>query len=228
LRFEHGLLPTDQTTGEISYAFIHGNWSLDNSRKDSRWCGVNNEITILQETGCYADFTMPSAPSSCQTKIKNSIYYAIDDPVKPKSHDTGSVSRVLMSQEGLLMVQGVLDARISKSRVKIENSEITFNNYVTVQRMNSWLNCGIAVAGRPDWHFIKLHAHGTQDKTMLRLFEKGNLGELFAGMEKKCSERGAQLHYVSARQMVNVIHALESGVDKWSPDLLDFRYRLED
>ena len=45
--------------GSRKYAFIHGDWSLDNSA-GSEICGVNDEITILKETGCYADFTFPS------------------------------------------------------------------------------------------------------------------------------------------------------------------------
>ncbi len=61
LHSRHGLLSTDDR-GQIRYGFIHGNWALDNSDPDGRWCGVNNELTILRETGCYADFTMPAAP----------------------------------------------------------------------------------------------------------------------------------------------------------------------
>src|SRR4029078_10711953 len=84
----HGLLSRDRATGELAYGFIHGNWALENSRPDGRWCGVNNELDILRETGCYADFTMPSAPDPAQTRKINSIYYAVDDPARPKSHDT--------------------------------------------------------------------------------------------------------------------------------------------
>ena len=80
--------------GRLEYGFIHGNWALDNSRSDGRWCGVNNELTVLRETGCYADFTMPSAPSETQTRTINSIYYAIDDPHHPKSHDRGIAAQV--------------------------------------------------------------------------------------------------------------------------------------
>jgi hypothetical protein len=83
LHHEHGLLERDGD-GRISYGFIHGNWALDNSRPDGRWCGVNNELSVLMETGCYADFTMPSAPAPCQTSTINSIYYAQDDPAAPK------------------------------------------------------------------------------------------------------------------------------------------------
>ena len=44
---------------------------------------------MLRVAGCYADFTLPSAPSETQTRKINSLYYAVDDPAAPKSHDTG-------------------------------------------------------------------------------------------------------------------------------------------
>ena len=68
----HGLLSRDRYTGEVGYGFIHGNWALDNSRPDGRMCGVDNELDVLRETGCYADFTLPSAPSPTQTRKINS------------------------------------------------------------------------------------------------------------------------------------------------------------
>jgi hypothetical protein len=58
----HGLLR--KQAGKIVFGFIHGNWALDNSLPDGRWCGLNNEITLLRDLGCYADFTLPSAPSA--------------------------------------------------------------------------------------------------------------------------------------------------------------------
>jgi hypothetical protein len=78
LHDQHGLWRKD-AAGRRQYAFIHGNWALDNSRLDGRWCGVNNELSVLIETGCYADMAMPSAPSACQNSTINSIYYATDD-----------------------------------------------------------------------------------------------------------------------------------------------------
>ena len=36
LHCRHGLLRRDET-GQVVYAFIHGNWALDNSRPDGRW-----------------------------------------------------------------------------------------------------------------------------------------------------------------------------------------------
>ena len=95
LHREHGFLHTGADAGgEPRYGFIHGNWCLDNSRPDGRYCGVNDEIDILRETGCYADFTLPAAPSPAQTTTVNSIYYAVDDPLRPKSHDRGTAAAV--------------------------------------------------------------------------------------------------------------------------------------
>ena len=77
LRERHGLLGSD-AAGNPVYAFIHGNWALCNSRPDGDWCGVNDELGILSSTGCYADLTMPSAPSPTQSRMVNAIYRASD------------------------------------------------------------------------------------------------------------------------------------------------------
>ena len=85
---QHGALAKSEFTGKSVFGFIHGDWALDNSCQDGRCCGINNELVILREMGCYADFTLPSAPSDTQTSKINSIYYAKDDINKPKSHNT--------------------------------------------------------------------------------------------------------------------------------------------
>ncbi len=59
--------------GPARYAFVHGNWALAESA-EGRFCGVDDEMQILAETGCYADFTLPSAPSSAQVSKINSLY----------------------------------------------------------------------------------------------------------------------------------------------------------
>src|SRR5205085_2137921 len=105
----HGLLARDRRTGAVQYGFVHGNWALDNSHPDRRWCGVNNELDVLRETGCYADFTLLSAPSPTQTRKTNSIYYAVDDPRRPKSHDWGvDVGAGPAPDRALMQIQGPL------------------------------------------------------------------------------------------------------------------------
>ena len=144
LHNEHGLLRPN-AEGRLEYGFIHGNWALDNSRADGRWCGVNNELTVLRETGCYADFTMPSAPSETQTRTINSIYYAFDDPHRPKSHDVGSKARVGQAppEEALLMVQGPLALDWSRKKhgflPRLENGDLHGLQPPTAKRLEFWM-----------------------------------------------------------------------------------------
>ena len=130
---KYGALVTSNSDPKHVYGFIHGNWSLDNSRRDGRWCGVNNELEILAETGCYADFTMPSAPSETQSKKVNSIYYALDDPDRPKSYNTGIDVEVNKKPSGdLMIIRGTLCLNWRRRKAfilpRIENSNVDSNN----------------------------------------------------------------------------------------------------
>jgi hypothetical protein len=62
---EHGLLARDDRD-QIRFGFVHGNWALNNSHPDGKHCGVVNELQVLLDWGCYADFTFPSAPDPTQ------------------------------------------------------------------------------------------------------------------------------------------------------------------
>jgi hypothetical protein len=169
LHDRHGLLRTDPETGRVVYGFIHGNWALCNSRPDGRWCGVDQELTVLHDTGCYADFTLPSAPSATQTRTINSIYYAHDSPGRCKSHDAGIAARTGVSPppDSLLMVQGplLLDWNQRKLGVLpgIENADIHAGRPATWDRLKLWLRARVHVSGRPDVVFVKLHTHGCKD-----------------------------------------------------------------
>ncbi len=147
----HGLLARRRDSGEVAYAFIHGNWALDNSRPDGRCCGVNDELDILRETGCYADFTMPSAPDRCQTRTINRIYYAVDDPKRPKSHDRGTpIGRGPAPDNSLLMIQGPLVLDWSRRKwglaPRLENGCIQGNQPPSASRLDLWLRARVQVA----------------------------------------------------------------------------------
>ncbi len=184
------------------YGFIHGNWALDNSRRDGRWCGVNNELQVLRETGCYADFTLPSAPSDCQTRTVNSIYYATDDPTRPKSHDTGPPVRVGGQATGdLMIVQGPL--ALNWGRRKIENADVAGYSPATPDRVALWMKQRISVVGKPDWVFVKVHTHGCQERNFGAVLD-GTLHEMLAKLPVK-------LQYVTAREVYNLVKAAEAG-----------------
>jgi hypothetical protein len=131
--------------------------------------GRPEELTVLRETGCYADFTLPSAPSDTQTRIINSIYYAHDIPGRCKSHDCGVQARAGSTSpaESLLMIQGplLLDWRQRKLGLLpgIENADIHAGRPATWERLQLWLQARIHVTGRPDVVFVKLHTHGCKD-----------------------------------------------------------------
>ena len=225
---QHGLLSTNKQSGEISYGFIHGNWALDNSRPDGRWCGVNNEITILQETGCYADFTLPSAPSDTQTRKVNSIYYAIDDPAKPKSHDWGLDAEVEKNREGLLMVQGPLSLNWRKMKFgmfpRIENSGLFGNNPPSKERVESWFDTGISVQGAPEHVFVKLYTHGTQESVMRMLFDDNGFQCMFDALKEFSVKCNTKMHFVSARELTNMVSAIIDGKCCSREQAVDYKF----
>jgi hypothetical protein len=212
----HGLLSRDRETGELAYGFIHGDWALNNARPDGRRCGVNNELAVLRETGCYADFTLPSAPSATQTRKINSIYYAWDVPGRPKSHDTGvDVGTRPAPPGGLLLVQGplVLAWRRRKWGIfpRLENACIQAGQPPSLGRLRDWLRARIQVPGRPDWFFVKLHTHGAGEENHAVL-----LGEPALRFHRELAEHARanphfHYHYVTAREMYNLVRAAEAG-----------------
>jgi hypothetical protein len=215
LNERHGLLRRNPSTGEIEYGFIHGNWALDNSRRDGICCGVNNELTVLRETGCYADFTLPSAPSDTQTRKINSIYYAVDDPLRPKSHDTGIDVRVGGGPSAdLLMVQGPLTLDWGRRLLpKIENGELSADHPPSPRRADLWVRRHIHVKGRPEWVFLKVHIHGANERNAAMLFG-GPLDRTLSHLESVYNDgRRYRLHYVTAREMYNIIKSAEAGME---------------
>ncbi len=214
----HDALPCDPQTGQPRWGFIHGNWALDNSHPSGIFCGVNNELTILREEGCYADFTLPAAPDPCQTSTINRIYYATDDPLKPKSHDRGERVRVGGHAVGdLMIIQGPLGLRWSSRKAgifpRIENGDVRTSCPPSVERIDAWVSTGIHVEGRPEWILVKVHTHGTQERDTDTV-----LGPLMDGafhhLESHYNDgREWKLHYVSARETYNIVKAAEAGLD---------------
>ena len=215
LHTRHSLLRKNDK-GEIVYGFIHGNWALDNSRPDGKWCGVNNELDILLETGCVYDMTMPSAPSDTQTSIINSIYFAREDG-KAKSHNHGTVAAVGHWMENqLLMIQGPLGLNWTSRKAgvlpKIETGELSNDAPPSEARLPIWEGAGVSVKGADNHIFIKLYTHGLQAKNSAMFFGEGGFDRLWTMLE--CAYRDNKdytLHYVTAWEMYGVIKSLISG-----------------
>ena len=203
LHDRHGLLRRDPATGQITYGFIHGNWALDNSRSDGRWCGVDNELDVLVETGCYADFTMPSAPSETQTRTINSVYWAVGRPGRAKSHDVGvSVGRGPKPERGLLMVQGPLVLDWSQRKFGllpgIENGDLQKSQPPSKKRLDLWLRAGVPHPTDPAGVIVKLHTHGVNEPNQEVLLGKPmvDLHEELA--QRAAGEKNFRFFYVTA------------------------------
>lgn len=204
LAARHGLLR--QSQGRTVFGFIHGNWALDNSRPDGLACGLNNEITLLRDLGCYADFTMPSGNSPTQSRIVNSIYWVIDDPEKPRSYDHGvPVERGKPGCGDLLMITGPLGMRwTERLKPRMETGEVAHQDPATPYRVRRWLELAPRIGSDI---FIKLYTHGAQERNFTALLLQGGLDRLYTLMAEACRARSLELRYVSTWEMRQAVDA---------------------
>jgi hypothetical protein len=237
---------TSHTAAMPQYGFIHGNWSLCNSRPDGDWCGVNEELGILAGTGCYADFTFPSAPSPTQPRMVNALYYARDIPGRPRSADVGQLLSCQVAElppsahreeiscqvaellrDGpkvtltsttapLLLITGPLALNWRRRKwgilPRLENAEIAGGNPPTADRIRLWARQQIGVAGRPDWVFVKVHTHGCVPGNA-RVLLGESMRQAHEVLQREFNDgRNWQLHYVTAREMHNLVKAAEANL----------------
>jgi hypothetical protein len=205
----HGLLR--QVDGRTRFGFIHGNWALDNSLPGGRWCGLNDEISVLRDLGCYADFTMPSGASPSQARMLNSVYWCTDDRQAPKSYDTGKIVRQGEGSSGdLLMIPGPFGLRW-KGRLlpRMETGELAAHDLATPYRVKRWFDLAPRIGQDV---FIKLYSHGAQEAHMAALLNTG-LQDTFTLVREEAERRGASIHFVSAWQMYCAIEAISAGHD---------------
>ena len=206
-----GLLVESGEAPRTRFGFIHGDWALGNSG-GGRYCGVNEEVSILQDLGCWGDFTMPSG-NRCQTRKINSIYYGVGTPDKPKAHDWGQDAQVgAIAPDGLFMMQGPLAINWrAPNHPRPENGSLTSRNWGRGDRIPVWLNCNVHVRGKPEWLFVKLHTHGALERDYDALF--GDKAFRLHQVLNQQYNDGARyrLHYATAREAYNIAKAAENG-----------------
>jgi hypothetical protein len=203
LETRHGLLR--RRDGRLAFGFIHGNWALDNSRPDGRWCGLNNEITLLRDLGCYADFTLPCPASPCQTGPVNVVYRVSDDPTRPRSHSRGVRVRPGLAAVGdLTLIPGPVGVGFLRRRPRTEWGELSANNPVTAARVRMWMSHAPRIG---EHLFLKLYAHGAPERDAGWLLE-GGLDQLFARLSAESRAKDVSVHFVSAWEMWLAVEAL--------------------
>jgi hypothetical protein len=204
LHSKHGLLR--ERDGNLTFGFIHGNWALDNSRPDGRWCGLNDELQILSDLSCYADFTMPSGDSPTQARMINSIYWTTDDARLPKSYDRGVPISVGAPCDGdLLLIPGPLGIRWRDRLLpRMETGELACGNLPTPYRVERWVDLAPRIDGDV---FIKLFAHGAQENNSFALLDDG-LESAFNLLSAEAARRSCEIYFVTAWQMYQAIDAI--------------------
>ena len=217
---EHGALIT--TDGVEAFGLIHGKWSLDNSRGGAH-CGVNNELIVLREAGCYADFTFP-AWGRMQPSKRNSIYYATDDPERPKSYDTGVDVEAGRAPSGDLMI---FEGPGRLSGIPRNYATIPFMAWIadrvwgtcavnawlppTPARIDRWVLTGVSVVGRPEWVFVKVHTHGAREGNFETYFGEP-AQRLYRHLQEHYNDGATwRLHHATAREAYNIVKAAEAG-----------------
>ena len=212
----NGALITSEKEPRRVYGFIHGMWALDNSIE--KYCGVDDELTILKETECYCDFTMPSgAASPTQSTKINCIYYAKDDPERPKSYDKGrDVSAGgNESKNDLMIFSGPFHVHFNLYDITVDTGELSAHSkvakYNIEERVDDWVKANIHVRGQSNWLFVKICTHGCMEHnfdvalgpTAHRMYSY--LESVYNDGEKY------RLHYVTAREAYNIVKAAEAG-----------------
>jgi hypothetical protein len=212
--------------GKKAFSFIHGDWSLANSR-GAEFCGVNSEVRVLRECGCYADFTFPSL-GAAQPRMINRIYYCKDEPSRPKSYNWGRELTAGGREWGdLLMIPGIIGlrwtSRTHRFRPSIESSNLDHRDTPVERRVDYWVKNAVTVRGKPEWKFIKLHSHGAVESAWNTVF--GAAAErMYRHLEQNYNDgKRYVLHYVSAREMYNIAKAAEANEDGSPNAYRDYR-----
>ena len=212
---EHKCLSRLTEDGMPMYAFVHGNWALANSA-NGRFCGVDSEMQILAETGCYADLTLPSAPDISQVPRINAIYQCGHPLVERSPHRSGPSLRVGRQPTLPIILTGPLvfdwrQRRAGGLMPRLENGALTAKSPLTLATFQLWCDAHIGVRGRADWVFVKLYCHG-----FFNADQPAVIGSEMAHFLQEVLDFGYRtgqfrLHFATAREAFNMVSAAIDG-----------------
>jgi hypothetical protein len=210
---QYGFLQT--VDGRTEFSFIHGNSGLDNSN-GPQMCGVNNEIRLLHELGCFADFTFPSLFEDSQPRSVNSIYATRDDD-GPKSYETRLPLTALGEGTAELMIfQGPIVLAPSLSLwhlfVDVDDGDVHASEHAFPRRVDRWVRANVHVPQRPDWVFVKLFGHCISTPGDTEACLGADFDAALSYLEQNYNDGTRYvLHYITAREAYNLARAAAEG-----------------
>ena len=209
---QYGFLRT--ASGDTRFAFIHGNWGLDNA--DGPFlCGVNDELRLLHQLGCFADFTFPAVYADAQPPFVNRIYAAKDDD-RPKSYRDALPLTELDNSADLMIFQGPLlfapSFSIKHLFFDLDDGNIHPAVPASPRRADRWVRADVHVTERPDWVFVKVFAHGISTSEDEEVVLGPTFDETLSYMERRYNDgQHYRLRYITAREAYNLAHAAAFG-----------------
>lgn len=216
LAADHRCLSRWDGEGEPKYAFVHGNLALANSA-GGRYCGVDEEMEILADTGCYADMTLPSAPDRTQVPVLNRIYECGNPLNEPVPHRSGESVKMNGHQPQLPMIFTGPLVLNWKRRIygvpvpRLDDGALVYNQPMTLDRLRRWKNANISVEGRPEWVFVKLYCHGFFPQDQAACIGEDAVRFFSNVIEFGESRGGFKVHFASAREASNMVFAAVDG-----------------
>lgn len=226
---EHGCLSREHAGASPKYGFVHGNWALANSA-GGRFCGVDSEMQILADTGCYADFTLPSVPFQSQVSRINDIYQCGHALTEARPHRSGPSLKIGDQLQLPIIFTGPLvfdwTRRVQGLPIpRVEDGALAQNYPLTMNRLNGWRSAGIGVKERPEWIFIKLYSHAFFEADQDAMI--GEQMKRFMSEVMDFSERTGdfKLHFASAREAFNMVSAAVDGCEGEPNDYRDYKLR---
>jgi hypothetical protein len=226
---EHGCLSREEEGGQPKYAFVHGNLALANSA-GGRFCGVDSEMRVLAETGCYADMTLPAVPLEPQVPRINAVYECGHPLEEAVPHRTGPSLKVGRRPQLPVIFTGPLVFNWTR-RVKglpvprLDDGVLAANYPNDFARLERWASARVAVRGRPEWVFVKLYCHGFFTHDQSACIGEGARRFWSEALEESERTGRYRIHFASAREAFNIAAAAVEGRAGDPHQYRDYRLR---
>jgi hypothetical protein len=201
--------------GRTHFAFIPGNSGLDNACGPES-CGVNDELRLLRDLGCFADFTFPSVYLDSQPPSVNVIYAAKDDPLPRSYAKRLPLSALKDGRADLMIFQGPLvfapSLSVRRLFLDLDDGNVHPSMPASARRVDSWVRANIHIPERPDWVFIKIFNHGVSSAEDENELFGEHFDEALTYLERRYNDGHEYiLHYITAREAYNLAMAASDG-----------------